>query len=964
MQKMTPPPLQFSSTAAPSSTAYASDPKAYSAEQEPVRNRLRRSIAPSDTGSNTPHSKKFYIGGLINGHTQKKDLKPGNYNGVIYGWSVTPPNDSASMQEREKRVKEYAYRVDWKIKDIESGKEGERNIKFQDTRQFMDPAGYFSAGLLAAGYDPHKKITVTFESYVGRGTPENLSASEKRTYYAWEIAAGALQHDKVERGGPINFNFMNIDPKDRSTVSDLESLGKSLQNRWETTVAAPMRDASGELAKRSGKADIYLLEGNLQSLRSVKSAFNSLSPEGQEAINRTLDKNGQVIIPNIYGYPLAGHAFIPYTPYDGDYNNRPNKGVMVDLKNGIIREIHGDKDFASWAKDHRDSVLKSLNAKDIQGGKDAHWPKAGEVLDNLISGENAHLEGYNNLFSDQSIPVSEVFNYTRARGADYQLKYGDLNNGIADKYQDINTKNSVWADQTEVFGSSQQSWKAAKEFWGNTFGYAPVIGNAGNIVFGIHDGIYGMTAEDRAGGNAAAVISGLQLALELAPGAGELGEGDLPSLSNTLNAERYNWRFNPETSDVELVRSPKASNTIDGMPAEPAPGGATGDIQLPPTGEVDRIRTSQSGKISQHAVPNGEQVIENAPRNAKGIYHVKGPAPGEDRWYIRYTDATGVPEVYEIKSNFKLSDNRVEIIDPGTRKQVMIVHSFGDGEWAPAKGDGGIRLPWRRAPLPAPSDEARRPANFATQFRDVEGNVMKGAEAVDQYLQINDGAEFDLATKNFRDPSGDKTKFNVNWSIDKKSDFEVLAAETAGPSEYGSSEYASPFIKDVRRNPYIINNGESRTEININMQLNELRKTGNEVTAETADLLMRNSIERFEAAIPDPELRARISEVAHQGATGPGVVDLNSHAVLKEPYLFSATDTTFQIDHDPSTNVTKVSVISKGRLLNPDVEPSEVKGVDVSIKRTFTIRESNELDSDYAIDKHAPTTLEIAVTPT
>ncbi|SFS29677.1 hypothetical protein SAMN03159318_06034, partial [Pseudomonas sp. NFACC42-2] len=53
-----------------------------------------------------------------------------------------------------------------------------------------------------------------------------------------------------------------------------------------------------------------------------------------------------------------------------------------------------------------------------------------------------------------------------------------------------------------------------------------------------------------------------------------------------------------------------------------------------------------------------------------------------------------------------------------------------------------------------------------------------------------------------------------------------------------------------------------------------------------------------------------------------------------------------------------------GRLLNPDVEPSEVKGVDVSIKRTFTIRESNELDSDYAIDKHAPTTLETSVTPT
>ena len=71
----------------------------------------------------------------------------------------------------------------------------------------------------------------------------------------------------------------------------------------------------------------------------------------------------------------------------------------------------------------------------------------------------------------------------------------------------VNTKNAAWADQTEVFGSSQQTWKAAKEFWGNTFAYIPGLGNQGNIVFGTHDGIYGMTASDRVGGNAAAVIS-------------------------------------------------------------------------------------------------------------------------------------------------------------------------------------------------------------------------------------------------------------------------------------------------------------------------------------------------------------------------------------------------------------------------------------------------------------------------
>ncbi|MDP0941803.1 hypothetical protein, partial [Klebsiella quasipneumoniae] len=77
------------------------------------------------------------------------------------------------------------------------------------------------------------------------------------------------------------------------------------------------------LARRSGKADAYLIRGTLQSLVDHKDSFGTLSEEGQKAVIDTLQKNGQAIIPNIYGYPLAGYAFIPYTPYDGDFRHRP-----------------------------------------------------------------------------------------------------------------------------------------------------------------------------------------------------------------------------------------------------------------------------------------------------------------------------------------------------------------------------------------------------------------------------------------------------------------------------------------------------------------------------------------------------------------------------------------------------------------------------------------------------------------
>lgn len=239
---------------------------------------------------------------------------------VIYGSATTSaPTPNYTQQERTQRIDAYSGRVVSQINNIESGSEGERNIKFQKVRQFLEPAGYFSGGLLAAGYDPHEKITVTFTSYVGKGKPETLTNTDKRTYFAWEIAAGALAHDKVERGGPIDFQFMEIENKDRSKVSDLEAQGKNLQSHWENEVSKPMRDDSGALAKRSGQADAYVVRGILQSLANNKDSFEKLSSAGQAAVKHTLQTSGQVIIPNIYGYPLSGYAFIPYTPFDGNY---------------------------------------------------------------------------------------------------------------------------------------------------------------------------------------------------------------------------------------------------------------------------------------------------------------------------------------------------------------------------------------------------------------------------------------------------------------------------------------------------------------------------------------------------------------------------------------------------------------------------------------------------------------------
>lgn len=940
---------------------------------------------------------------------------------TIYGsTTVSAPNANYTLTQREQRIDGYANRVNTQIGQIENGSEGERNIKFQRARQFMEPAGYFSGGLLSAGYDPHEKFTVTFSSYTGKGKPETLTNTQKRTYFAWEIAAGSLAHDKVQRGGPINFQEMEIASGDRGKINNLESVGQTLQDHWENEIASSMRDASGTLAKRSGKADAYVLKGTLQSLSNDSESFKLLSPEAQTAIKRTLEQNGQVIVPNIYGYPMAGYAFIPYTPYDGNYEHRPNKGVMVDLKNGAAHEIKGDDDFANWAKSNRDNLQKSFNARDRQGGIDAHWPKAGEVLDNLIEGNHANYPGYQNLVKDQAIPVREVFNYTRSRGSDYHLKYGNLNDSIATSYQDLNAKNAVWSDQTQVFGSSQQGWKGAKDFWGNTFGYVPVLGNVGIIAFGIHDGIYGMTAQDRVGGNAAAVISSLQLAHELTPIGIEAGLGE-----NTGTAAiglNYNWRYNAATSDFELVRAPElpstanqapvsmggapevnvnpapppsasfpgmqevefngrkyfASNTPDagdgahyilrvqhpedpsklansGIIAKPDEAGVwknkgdAGHPQLPPGDDaqngippINRLRPSQSGDISKYALPNGEKLIENAVPNTKGIYQ----ATDEKRWFIRYADDTGLQKVYEIRSDFKLSDNYVQIIDPNTRKPVLTVYANGDGQWSTARGQGG--WPWNRAPSSPPTEAAKIPPKLSDGFEALGDPKTSGADKFDEVFNYNNDTTYQQSVSNYKEGDVLKRKLNISWTVDEDN-FEVYSSEKSQPNEYSTTPYSPNFLKDLNRDHYSVRIKQPDGYTTV-----ELDASGS-ADGET----LRQRLKQFEEAIPDPLLRSRISEVAHQGSVAPTSVELKMNQ-LQEHVGFKGKDTHYIITYDPETNTAKVQFDAKMTLLDLDKDAAEIPNMEVSAQRTFEIAESNELDPDanpYAINKKAPFTL-------
>lgn len=87
------------------------------------------------------------------------------------------------------------------------------------------------------------------------------------------------------------------------------------------------------------------------------------------------------------------------------------------------------------------------------------------------------------------------------------------------------------------------------------------------------------------------------------------------------------------------------------------------------------------GDISDYQVD--ASVISGREANGADIYQV------DDRYYISVKNPDSHFRVYEIRSDFKLRDGYVNVIDPNTRKSVAILHNDGSGDWRKISGAGG-----------------------------------------------------------------------------------------------------------------------------------------------------------------------------------------------------------------------------------------------------------------------------------
>lgn len=386
---------------------------------------------------------------------------------------------------------------------------------------------------------------------------------------------------------------------------------------------------------------------------------------------------------------------------------------------------------------------------------------------------------------------------------------------------------------------------------------------------------------------------------------------------------------------------------------EPQPGPSTGTPVVIDPINAPLPRSRSLIPMAQYAVPEGEQLIKNAPRDALGVYRITD-GQGALRQFVRLTDETGTSKVFEISGRYRTGDAFARVINPDNGAGLMVITPGRDGEWARAPGDGGIRWPWNRAVSTPPNTEMKISPKISDNFVGLEGEKLPGAERFDELLKNSGRQQYDFSIRNVNTNGIDKTKLEVSWEV-PDNNFAVSETERAGPADYGTSQYSDQFVKDTNRGTY-------RVEVKTGgaPQTVELNQGG-----ASADDIRRARITQFETLIPDPDLRARISEVAHQGAmadVSAGFMSLED-TELKEGFRLQVDDTSYTIVYDPTSEVTEVNVTSTGHIKDIERDIDPVPGIEVTMTKRFKIHATNDVSGPFKIDPSAPARASVMVAP-
>lgn len=452
----------------------------------------------------------------------------------------------------------------------------------------------------------------------------------------------------------------------------------------------------------------------------------------------------------------------------------------------------------------------------------------------------------------------------------------------------------------------------------------------------------------------AAIVAGLT---ELTLGAEKASSGDTEAERNDGASKAFDGLLNTLFSvganarpEDPFARIPKTELPPSELPVpaklpdieEPKAGPSSGN--RPVANTPVPIPDSQSLiALAQHAAPEGEQLIKNATRDALGVYRMTDGS-GVFRQFVRLTDETGTSRVFEISGRYRSGDTFAKIIDRNGAGLVVITPGR-NSEWARAPADGGVRLwPWSRSASPTPSENLR--SEFSDLFAQMDEQAVKQAKIFDELMNLDEATPYTPSTSDYAENGVLKRKLNISWSAPKE-EYEIRESERAVPTPGSTGSYSHIFVADLNRSDYSVTGYTENGAFQVKL----------DADGDSVESLQLNRLKQFEKAIPDADLRARISEVAHQGSSAPANIDLLRN--LKQGYSPKANKITYVIDHNPIENEAYVTAVIKWHL--SDLRGDEMKvipGIEMTSTRRFKISLGNEVsDNPYIIEEVAPTLL-------
>lgn len=395
---------------------------------------------------------------------------------------------------------------------------------------------------------------------------------------------------------------------------------------------------------------------------------------------------------------------------------------------------------------------------------------------------------------------------------------------------------------------------------------------------------------------------------------------------------------------------------------EPQPGPSRGGRTINEPAQPPLPRSPSLIPMARYAVPDGEALIEHATRDAQGVYRMTDNA-GAWRQFIRCTDETGKSKIFEISGQYRSGNRWAKIIDPNNGRGIGVVTPGRDGEWTRAPGDGGGW--WTRASSPSPSTKPTAPPQISDEFLELSGSKMKGAETLDKYFNLDESQPYSYGV-NLNDEG--EIIPQISWEAEENPATATLPpkADTAG---FGANDYSGQFISDLNRSRLTIQKPDGSTlEIDVGADLRALQRTkkGALASEEEIKAIKQKNIEALERFMPDPALRARVSEVANQWIFGPIPEEFRTSRFKDEIYIRGGNQH-YVVDYDPAKEITTVTGKTDFDLFRinentRDIEP--ITDLHTKSSRSVTFRPSNEIDSDgYVMDKSAPIRVEITPKP-